>query len=76
MSHGTWCYVNLFCSGVVLGIGSVCLVELLTNGSNVVSTPSVVGVLTIVVGMTSIAVIARFQEERVIRTEFDTLMER
>jgi hypothetical protein len=35
-----------------------------------------VGVLTIVVGMTSIAVIARFQEERVIRTEFDTLMER
>jgi hypothetical protein len=60
----------------VLGIGSVCLIELLTNVSNVVSTPSVVGVLTIVVGMTIIAVIARFQEERVIRKEFDALMER
>ena len=76
MSHGTWCYVNLFCSGVVLGIGSTCLFELLTNRTGVVSTPSVVGILTIIVGMTIIAVIARFQEERVIRTEFDTLMER
>ena len=76
MSHGTWCYVNLFCSGVVLGIGSTCLFELLTNRTGVVSTPSVVGMLTIIVGMTIIAVIARYQEERVIRTEFDTLMER
>jgi len=49
---------------------------LLTNRTGVVSTPSVVGILTIIVGMTIIAVIARFQEERVIRTEFDTLMER
>ncbi len=76
MSHVTWCYVNLFCSGVVLGIGSVCLVELLTNGSNVVSTPIVVCVLTIIVGMTSIAVVARFLEERAIRNELDALMER
>jgi len=76
MSHGTWCYVQLFCSGVVLGIGSVCLVELLTNGSDVVSTPIVVGVLTIIVGMTSIAVVARFLEERAIRNELDALMER
>ena len=50
MSHGTWCYVNLFCSGVVLGIGSTCLFELLTNRTGVVSTPSVVGMLTIIVG--------------------------
>jgi len=76
MSHVTWCYVQLFCSGVVLGIGSVCLVELLTNGSDVVSTPIVVGVLTIIVGMTSIAVVARFLEERAIRNELDALMER
>ena len=76
MSHVTWCYGQLFCSGVVLGIGSVCLVELLTNGSDVVSTPIMVGVLTIIVGMTSIAVVARFLEERAIRNELDALMER